>query len=469
MTFLLNAETVKNNILIVSPSTTKINNKLYRRISVGSKNTSEFRKRLANAILLVSDISTNQSYLRNYIELENNIPSLKVKPKEIIFNNLGEFYLIFILSSFSSLSDKLPLSTTRRWRHKKTIVERYTLDFLLIVLLDYAYTFQNISDNKIEDYKILDTLITKYNNHANYYQKKIDIHLEKGKLKKSRILVNSENKGIPFIGELKFFSKERSLNNKITYNFEPLEHIFEYDQEYIFSNIALSNADINIILKFISHYFSQDNNYYAEEKLLEFHLLPNSDFYKEYAPIFHDYIDEADSIPRLADITDDELKEILHNIMDFEKVKEYIYLETEKKAIEYIQESENLNLEQATEQLHSTYEEEFKEYYNEDIEEFYSENLYEACEWYSFTYFTNYHSYKYDIFLENYLNNPTKDNYYTLKLMESLIFYRGNILVYNSNILKIFDNICSKNELYGTPIWGDFGVIPTNPFIFSKF
>ena len=208
MTFLLNAETVKNNILIVSPSTTKINNKLYRRISVGSKNTSEFRKRLANAILLVSDISTNQSYLRNYIELENNIPSLKVKPKEIIFNNLGEFYLIFILSSFSSLSDKLPLSTTRRWRHKKTIVERYTLDFLLIVLLDYAYTFQNISENKIEDYKILDTLITKYNNHANYYQKKIDIHLEKGILKKSRILVNSENKGIPFIGELKFFSKE---------------------------------------------------------------------------------------------------------------------------------------------------------------------------------------------------------------------------------------------------------------------
>ena len=198
-------------------------------------------------------------------------------------------------------------------------------------------------------------------------------------------------------------------------------------------------------------------------------MLPNSDFYKEYAPIFHDYIDEVDSIPRLADITDDELKEILHNIMDFEKVKEYIYLGTEKKAIEYIQESENLNLEQATEQLHSTYEEEFKEYYNEDIEEFYSENLYEACEWYSFTYFTDYHSYKYDIFLENYLNNPTKDNYYTLKLMESLIFYRGNILVYNSNILKIFDNICSKNELYGTPIWCDFGVIPTNPFILSKF
>ena len=53
--------------------------------------------------------------------------------------------------------------------------------------------------------------------------------------------------------------------------------------------------------------------------------------------------------------------------------------------------------------------------------------------------------------------------------MESLIFYRGNILVYNSNILKIFDNICSKNELYGTPIWCDFGVIPTNPFILSKF
>lgn len=469
MTFLLNAETIKNNILIVSPSTTRINNKLYRRISVGSKNTPEFRKRLANAILLVSDISSKQSYLSNYIELENNIPSLKVKPKEIIFNNLGEFYLILILSSFSSLTNKLPLSTTRRWRHKKTIVERYILDFLLIILLGYAYTFQNISVNKIEDYKILDTLITKYNNHANYYQKKIDIHLEKRELEKSRILVNSEKKGIPFMGELKFFSKERSLNNKITYNFEPLEHIFEYDQEYIFSNIALSNADINIILKFISHYFSQENDYYAEEKLLEFHLLPNSDFYKEYAPIFHDYIDEADSIPRLADITDDELKEILHNIMDFEKVKEYIYLETEKKAIEYIQESENLNLEQATEQLHSTYEEEFKEYYNEDIEEFYSENLYEACEWYSFTYFTNYHSYKYDIFLENYLNNPTKDNYYTLKLMESLIFYRGNILVYNSNILKIFDNICSKNELYGTPIWNDFGVIPTNPFIFSKF
>lgn len=469
MTFLLNAETIKNNILIVSPSTTRINNKLYRRISVGSKNTPEFRKRLANAILLVSKISSNQSYLRNYIELENNIPSLKVKPKEIIFNNLGEFYLILILSSFSYHTNKLPLSTTRRWRHKKTIVERYILDFLLIILLDYAYTFQNISENKIEDYKILDTLITKYNNHANYYQKKIDIHLEKRELEKSRILVNSEKKGIPFMGELKFFSKERSLNNKITYNFEPLEYIFEYDQEYIFSNIALSNADINIILKFISHYFSQENDYYAEEKLLEFHLLPNSDFYKEYAPIFHDYIDEVDSIPRLADITDDELKEILHNIMDFEKVKEYIYLGTEKKAIEYIQESENLNLEQATEQLHSTYEEEFKEYYNEDIEEFYSENLYEACEWYSFTYFTDYHSYKYDIFLENYLNNPTKDNYYTLKLMESLIFYRGNILVYNSNILKIFDNICSKNELYGTPIWCDFGVIPTNPFILSKF
>ena len=83
MTFLLNAETIKNNILIVSPSTTRINNKLYRRISVGSKNTPEFRKRLANAILLVSKISINQSYLRNYIELENNIPSLNVKPKEI--------------------------------------------------------------------------------------------------------------------------------------------------------------------------------------------------------------------------------------------------------------------------------------------------------------------------------------------------------------------------------------------------
>jgi len=168
MTFLLNAETIKNNILIVSPSTTRINNKLYRRISVGSKNTPEFRKRLANAILSVSKISLNQSYLRNYIELENNIPSLKVKPKEIIFNNLGEFYLIFILSSFSSLTNKLPLSAiTRRWIHKKTIVERYILDFLLIILLDYAYTFQNISENKIEDYKILDTLITKYNKFYN--------------------------------------------------------------------------------------------------------------------------------------------------------------------------------------------------------------------------------------------------------------------------------------------------------------
>lgn len=470
MTFLLNAETIKNNILIVSPSTTRINNKLYRRISVGSKNTPEFRKRLANAILSVSKISLDQSYLRNYIELENNIPSLKVKPKEIIFNNLGEFYLIFILSSFSSLTNKLPLSAiTRRWIHKKTIVERYILDFLLIILLDYAYTFQNISENKIEDYKILDTLITKYNNHANYYQKKIDIHLEKRELEKSRILVNSEKKGIPFMGELKFFSKERSLNNKITYNFEPLEYIFEYDQEYIFSNIALSNTDIDVILNFISHFFSNDDSYYAEENLLKFHLLPNSDFYEEYAPIFHDYIDTVDSIPRLADITDDELKKILHNIMDFEKVKEYIYLNTEKKAIEDIQESENLNLEQATEQLHSTYEEEFKEYYNKDIEEFYSETIFEACEWYSFTYFTNYHSYKYNIFLENYLNDPTKDNYYTLKLMESLIFYRGNILVYNSNILKIFDNICSKNELYGTAIWNGFGVIPPNPFILSKF
>lgn len=184
MTFLLNAETIKNNILIVSPSTTRINNKLYRRISVGSKNTPEFRKRLANAILLVSKISSNQSYLRNYIELENNIPSLKVKPKEIIFNNLGEFYLILILSSFSYLTNKLPLSTTRRWRHKKTIVERYILDFLLIILLDYAYTFQNISENKIEDYKILDTLITKYNNHANYYQKKNRYSFRKERIRK---------------------------------------------------------------------------------------------------------------------------------------------------------------------------------------------------------------------------------------------------------------------------------------------
>ena len=370
MTFLLNAETIKNNILIVSPSTTRINNKLYRRISVGSKNTPEFKKRLANAILLVSDISTNQSYLRDYIELENNIPSLKVKPKEIIFNNLGEFYLILILSSFSFLTNKLPLSTTI-WRPKKTIVERYTLDFLLIILLDYAYTFQNISENKIEDYKILDILISKYNNHANYYQKKIDIHLENGKLKKSRILVNSENKGIPFIGELKFFSKERSLNNKITYNFEPLEHIFEYDQEYIFSNIALSNTDINIILEFISHYFSNYDNYKAEYIVLDFHSLPNTNFYKEYAPIFHDYIDDVEIIPRIYDITNDGLREIIHNIMDFEKVKEDIYLQTEKRVIGYIQEDENLNLEQATAQLHSTYEEMFKKYYNEEIEEFY--------------------------------------------------------------------------------------------------
>jgi hypothetical protein len=468
MTFLLNAETIKNNILIVSPSTTRINNKLYRRISVGSKNTPEFKKRLANAILLVSDISTNQSYLRDYIELENNIPSLKVKPKEIIFNNLGEFYLILILSSFSFLTNKLPLSTTI-WRPKKTIVERYTLDFLLIILLDYAYTFQNISENKIEDYKILDILISKYNNHANYYQKKIDIHLENGKLKKSRILVNSENKGIPFIGELKFFSKERSLNNKITYNFEPLEHIFEYDQEYIFSNIALSNTDINIILEFISHYFSNYDNYKAEYIVLDFHSLPNTNFYKEYAPIFHDYIDDVEIIPRIDDITNDGLREIIHNIMDFEKVKEDIYLQTEKRVIGYIQEDENLNLEQATAQLHSTYEEMFKKYYNEEIEEFYFDNINTACEWYCFDYFTYYHRNEYNIFLENYLNEPTKNNYYALKLMEYLIYYRGNILVYNNNILQIFDNICSKNKLYGITTWVDQGIIPTNPFILSKF
>lgn len=468
MTFLLNAETIKNNILIVSPSTTRINNKLYRRISVGSKNTPEFKKRLANAILLVSDISTNQSYLRDYIELENNIPSLKVKPKEIIFNNLGEFYLILILSSFSFLTNKLPLSTTI-WRPKKTIVERYTLDFLLIILLDYAYTFQNISENKIEDYKIVDILISKYNNHANYYQKKIDIHLENGKLKKSRILVNSENKGIPFIGELKFFSKERSLNNKITYNFEPLEHIFEYDQEYIFSNIALSNTDINIILEFISHYFSNYDNYKAEYVVLDFHSLPNTNFYKEYAPIFHDYIDDVEIIPRIDDITNDGLREIIHNIMDFEKVKEDIYLQTEKRVIGYIQEDENLNLEQATAQLHSTYEEMFKKYYNEEIEEFYFDNINTACEWYCFDYFTYYHRNEYNIFLENYLNEPTKNNYYALKLMEYLIYYRGNILVYNNNILQIFDNICSKNKLYGITTWVDQGIIPTNPFILSKF
>lgn len=468
MTFLLNAETIKNNILIVSPSTTRINNKLYRRISVGSKNTPEFKKRLANAILLVSDISTNQSYLRDYIELENNIPSLKVKPKEIIFNNLGEFYLILILSSFSFLTNKLPLSTTI-WRPKKTIVERYTLDFLLIILLDYAYTFQNISENKIEDYKILDILISKYNNHANYYQKKIDIHLENGKLKKSKILVNSENKGIPFIGELKFFSKERSLNNKITYNFEPLEHIFEYDQEYIFSNIALSNTDINIILEFISHYFSNYDNYKAEYIVLDFHSLPNTNFYKEYAPIFHDYIDDVEIIPRIDDITNDGLREIIHNIMDFEKVKEDIYLQTEKRVIGYIQEDENLNLEQATAQLHSTYEEMFKKYYNEEIEEFYFNNINTACEWYCFDYFTYYHRNEYNIFLENYLNEPTKNNYYALKLMEYLIYYRGNILVYNNNILQIFDNICSKNKLYGITTWVDQGIIPTNPFILSKF
>lgn len=470
MTFLLNAETIKNNILIVSPSTTRINNKLYRRISVGSKNTPEFRKRLANAILSVSKISLNQSYLRNYIELENNIPSLKVKPKEIIFNNLGEFYLIFILSSFSSLTNKLPLSAiTRRWIHKKTIVERYILDFLLIILLDYAYTFQNISENKIEDYKILDTLITKYNNHANYYQKKIDIHLEKRELEKSRILVNSEKKGIPFMGELKFFSKERSLNNKITYNFEPLEYIFEYDQEYIFSKIALSNTDIDVILNFISYFFSNYDTDYAKETLLKFHLLPNSDFYEEYAPTFHDYIDDVEIIPRIDDITNDGLREIIHNIMDFEKVKEDIYLQTEKRVIGYIQEDENLNLEQATAQLHSTYEEMFKKYYNEEIEEFYFNNINTACEWYCFDYFTYYHRNEYNIFLENYLNEPTKNNYYALKLMEYLIYYRGNILVYNNNILQIFDNICSKNKLYGITTWVDQGIIPTNPFILSKF
>lgn len=264
----------------------------------------------------------------------------------------------------------------------------------------------------------MDTLITKYNNHANYYQKKIDIHLGKRELEKSRILVNSEKKGIPFMGELKFFSKERSLNNKITYNFEPLEYIFEYDQEYIFSNIALSNTDIDVILNFISHFFSNYDTDYAKEKLLEFHLLPNSDFYEVYAPIFHDYIDDVEIIPRIYDITNDGLREIIHNIMDFEKVKEDIYLETEKRVIGYIQEDENLNLEQATAQLHSTYEEKFKKYYNEEIEEFYFDNINTACEWYCFEYFTYYHRNEYNIFLENYLNEPTKNNYYALKLME---------------------------------------------------
>ena len=315
----------------------------------------------------------------------------------------------------------------------------------------------------------MDILISKYNNHANYYQKKIDIHLENGKLKKSRILVNSENKGIPFIGELKFFSKERSLNNKITYNFEPLEHIFEYDQEYIFSNIALSNTDINIILEFISHYFSNYDNYKAEYIVLDFHSLPNTNFYKEYAPIFHDYIDDVEIIPRIDDITNDGLREIIHNIMDFEKVKEDIYLQTEKRVIGYIQEDENLNLEQASAQLHSTYEEMFKKYYNEEMEEFYFNNINTACEWYCFDYFTYYHRNEYNIFLENYLNEPTKNNYYALKLMEYLIYYRGNILVYNNNILQIFDNICSKNKLYGITTWVDQGIIPTNPFILSKF
>ena len=65
--------------------------------------------------------------------------------------------------------------------------------------------FKNISENKIEDYKILDTLITKYNNHANYYQKKIDIHLEKRELEKSRILVNSEKKRYSIHGGTKIF------------------------------------------------------------------------------------------------------------------------------------------------------------------------------------------------------------------------------------------------------------------------
>ena len=162
----------------------------------------------------------------------------------------------------------------------------------------------------------------------NYYQKKIDIHLEKRELEKSRILVNSEKKGIPFMGELKFFSKERSLNNKITYNFEPLEYIFEYDQEYIFSKIALSNTDIDVILNFISYFFSNYDTDYAKETLLKFHLLPNSDFYEAYAPTFHDYIDDVEIIPRIDDITNDGLREIIHNIMDFEKVKEDIYLQT---------------------------------------------------------------------------------------------------------------------------------------------
>ena len=95
--------------------------------------------------------------------------------------------------------------------------------------------------------------------------------------------------------------------------------------------------------------------------------------------------------------------------MDLEKVKEDIYLKTEKQAIEYIlEESENLTLEQVTKQLHSTYEERFKEYYNENMEEFYSFKIEVACEYYNFTYFTDYHRYEYNIFLENYLNDPTK-------------------------------------------------------------
>ena len=153
--------------------------------------------------------------------------------------------------------------------------------------------------------------------------------------------------------------------------------------------------------------------------------------------------------------------------MDLEKVKEDIYLKTEKQAIEYIlEESENLTLEQVTKQLHSTYEERFKEYYNENMEEFYSFKIEVACEYYNFTYFTDYHRYEYNIFLENYLNDPTKNNYYALRLMESLVYYGGNILVYNNNIIKIFNNICSKNKLYGI----NTGItISKNPFILSKF
>ena len=50
--------------------------------------------------------------------------------------------------------------------------------------------------------------------------------------------------------------------------------------------------------------------------------------------------------------------------------------------------------------------------------------------------------------------------------MESLVYYGGNILVYNNNIIKIFNNICSKNKLYGI----NTGItISKNPFILSKF